>query len=158
MLFRSLRVEGSLVRLSVTVSSGTYIRSLAHDIGARLGLGAHLSELRRTALGSFTLADASKLESLENPPALAAALRPLETLLPELPGRQLTWDEVRVVLHGRAINAPAQGEWLRLLTPDGQLAGLARADGPGWYHPEVVLAEAVPAIDESNLKSPAEQS
>lgn len=137
-------ISNSLVKFSVTVSSGTYIRSLAHDIGERLGLGAHLHELRRTAVAAFRLSDAVKLEDLEKPEILAASLIPMERLLPQIPERQLSASEVQAVLHGRSVDAPAAGEWLRLMGPDGALLALARLEGAGYYHPEVVLCDAVP--------------
>jgi tRNA pseudouridine55 synthase len=58
-----LGLDGDRARLSVHCSKGTYVRSLAHDLGRRLGCGAHLSQLRRTASGAFSLADAHELEA-----------------------------------------------------------------------------------------------
>lgn len=152
------KIEGTLVYFSVTVSSGTYIRSLAHDIGARLGLGAHLTELRRTAVGEFTLDHAVGLENLATSFPAGSGLQeffiPPESLLPAIPVRSLSADETKAVLHGRAVSAEPQGEWLRLLNPDGQLVALARAEAPGWYHPEVVLLDAVPDASESTAQIP----
>ena len=139
-----LQVDGPLVKFSVTVSSGTYIRSLAHDLGSRLSLGAHLQELRRTRLGAFTIAEALTVKQLEDPAQLAGAVRPMEALLPEILPHRLTTEELSSVLHGRSVAAEQAGEWLRLLTPLGELAAMARLESPGWYHPEVVLYEAVP--------------
>ena len=63
--FRVSEVSGSLARVSIECAAGTYIRSLAHDMGAALGCGAHLAEIVRTAVGEFTLDHAVKLEDLE---------------------------------------------------------------------------------------------
>lgn len=56
------------LKFRVTCSSGTYIRSLAHDLGEKLGCGAYLTELRRTRIGEYKVEDAKKLEVSENPP------------------------------------------------------------------------------------------
>ncbi len=63
--YRLLSVEGSLARFIVECAPGTYVRSLAHDMGQALGFGAHLSEIVRTAVGEFTLDQAVKLEEFE---------------------------------------------------------------------------------------------
>src|SRR5579864_774478 len=63
--FRVKEVEGSLAKFSIECAAGTYIRSLAHDMGAAMGCGAHLAEIVRTAVGEFTLDQAVKLEDLE---------------------------------------------------------------------------------------------
>lgn len=63
--FELMRIELPLVEFRVVCSTGTYIRSLAHDFGARLGCGGYLSALCRTRIGSFTLAEAQTIESLE---------------------------------------------------------------------------------------------
>jgi tRNA pseudouridine55 synthase len=63
--FEILGVEGDRARFRARVASGTYMRSVAHDMGQRLGCGAHLESLRRTAVAEFTLADAHTLEAIE---------------------------------------------------------------------------------------------
>ena len=65
------RIEGSVARFSVECGSGTYIRSLAHDLGQRYGTGAHLAEIVRTAVGEFTLDQASTLDELQERPERA---------------------------------------------------------------------------------------
>jgi len=64
--FEILEVEGNCARFRARVASGTYLRSVAHDMGQRLGCGAHLGSLRRTEVAEFTLADAHTLEELTN--------------------------------------------------------------------------------------------
>src|SRR5690606_37573501 len=71
-----LEFDGMQARLLVECSKGTYIRTLAQDIGRRLGFYAHLQALRRTAVGPFDIADSTGLEALQ------AMERPTETLLP----------------------------------------------------------------------------
>jgi len=79
--------DGSLLSISVACSKGTYIRTLAEDIGAALGCGAHLVALRRTRVGALDLADAISLPALEalEPSQRLAALLPLDALLDSLP-------------------------------------------------------------------------
>ncbi|STX15613.1 tRNA pseudouridine synthase B [Kocuria rosea] len=98
------------VDVTVTCSSGTYVRALARDLGADLGVGGHLTALRRTRVGAWTLEDASTLEELA---AEVAAGRPLPvTSLEEaaaglFPVRRLTAAEAQDVAHGRRIGPSA---------------------------------------------------
>src|SRR5271170_3712102 len=86
--FRLTAVNGSIARFDVECGSGTYIRSLAHDLGQKHGSGAHLAEIVRTAVGEFTLDQAATLPDLEQD-ARAGKITDrvirLENLLPELP-------------------------------------------------------------------------
>jgi tRNA pseudouridine55 synthase len=86
--FKLVGIEGSLARFVIECSSGTYIRSLAHDMGQKLGCGAHLAEITRTAVGEFSLEQAIKLEELAEA-ARAGKFRDclilLENLLPNFP-------------------------------------------------------------------------
>ncbi|MFQ5695275.1 MAG: tRNA pseudouridine(55) synthase TruB, partial [Terriglobia bacterium] len=86
--FELAQVEGSTADFTIECSTGTYIRTLAHDLGQRIGAGAHLTEIERTASGEFTLAQAVTLEELEavvKEDRLPQVLVPLAELLPELP-------------------------------------------------------------------------
>ena len=89
-------------RFRATVSGGTYLRSLARDVGEALGCGAHLAALTRTAVGPFGLADAVAPEAVT-----AAGLRGMEVLVGDLARRDLTDEERAAVAHGRAIAAGA---------------------------------------------------
>jgi tRNA pseudouridine55 synthase len=91
--------------IDVRCSSGTYIRSLAHDIGATLGCGAHLIALTRLASGSFTLDDAVTLEGLTGLADLSGLLHPLDAALQDLPVLTLDADQARRVLRGQAISS-----------------------------------------------------
>ena len=86
------------VRFRATVGGGTYLRSLARDIGAALGCGGHLATLRRTAVGPLTLAEAVPPEAVT-----AADLRDPAILVADLPRREMTADERDAVVHGRPI-------------------------------------------------------
>src|SRR5258705_2562658 len=86
----------SLLRLRIVCTSGFYVRSLAHDIGQRLGCGAHLDALRRTRAGRFSVADALSLAELDAQGSMGQTrLLPLNALLPHLPEGALTGEGVR---------------------------------------------------------------
>jgi tRNA pseudouridine55 synthase len=104
----------------VDCSAGFYIRSLAHDLGERLGIGAHLTALRRTRSGDFDVTRAITLDAAERDPALATrSMVAMSGMLPGAPSVTLTGEGVRHVAHGRAVG-PA--DWLpdhsRLRTRD----------------------------------------
>ena len=132
--------------LRVVCSSGFYVRTLAHELGRRLGCGAYLAALRRTRAGTFTLADAVPLDVLEHEGAAAAPrLIPLERLLPAIPSVVLTEDGVRRALHGSMLPPSAHESELpqtvrvRLLDAAGHLVGIAELEPGGLLHPVIVL-------------------
>ncbi len=101
--FRVDEVAGALAKFSIECAAGAYIRSLAHDMGAAMGCGAHLAEIIRTAVGEFTLDQAAKLEDLQRAAAegnLAQYVIPLERLLPELPSATVPSLVEQRVRHG----------------------------------------------------------
>jgi len=86
--FRLVEIDGSIARFVIECSSGTYIRSLAHEMGENLGVGAHLSEICRTAVGEFSLDQALKLEELAEAARngkFESCVIKLEHLLPNFP-------------------------------------------------------------------------
>ena len=132
--------------LRVVCSSGFYVRTLAHELGRRLGCGAYLAALRRTRAGTFTFADAVPLDVLEHAGVAAAPrLIPLERLLPAIPSVVLTEDGVRRALHGNILPPSAHESDLpltarvRLLDGAGQLVGIAELEPGGLLHPVIVL-------------------
>jgi tRNA pseudouridine55 synthase len=93
--------DGRDVTLTVTCSAGFYVRSLARDLGERLGTGAHLTTLRRTRSGDYTLADAISLDVVEGDrDAAGNAIIPLARLLPRLSWVVLTPEGARHARHG----------------------------------------------------------
>ena len=98
--------SGERCRLRVTCSKGTYIRTLAEDIGAALGCGAHLEALRRIGVGALRIADAVSLEELEllDETARQARLSPVDTLLQSLPAVVLGEDLAQRFAHGNPVN------------------------------------------------------
>ncbi|MSQ42802.1 MAG: tRNA pseudouridine(55) synthase TruB [Chloroflexi bacterium] len=144
-------------RLTVTCTKGTYIRSLAHDIGESTGVGAHLSGLRRTRSGRFVIDDAPALEDL------LEALRQRswhrfatspETAIDHLPTIHLSLVQARDIDQGRPILAAASSpvyatnpdgpRRARALDPEGRLAAIVTADParPDFWRPEKVFHTA----------------
>jgi tRNA pseudouridine55 synthase len=95
-----------LLTLRVACSSGTYIRSLAHDLGQALGCGGHVAELRRTDVGRFTLADAVALDAL-TPEDVAGHLLPAEAMVAHLPRLDVDDSEAMRLSLGQRLTAPA---------------------------------------------------
>jgi tRNA pseudouridine55 synthase len=167
--FLPTSVEGSVARFTVECGAGTYIRSLAYDLGKLQGSGAHLAEITRTAVGEFTLDDARSLAELEQDAKggrLLERVIPLEKLLTDLPRTtvlpivekrvrhgakfNITLAQIQPGLANEAQNAPAQldsGDWkpsrLRVFNQQGQLIAIAEPVVPRTYQPLVVL-EATP--------------
>jgi tRNA pseudouridine55 synthase len=147
------RREGrDCIMVRVECSAGFYVRSLAHDLGQRLGVGAHLVALRRTRSGGFTLADAIAIASLELDPSMALnAVIPLAAMLPGLSSAILTEAGERRVARGldlgagdvrerRGAGEPGSTPGIRLIDRRGDLLGIAEEAGTsGVLHPSVVL-------------------
>ena len=118
--------------VDVYCSSGTYVRSLAHDLGQLLGCGAHLVGLRRTKSGRFTLRDAVPLRRLRE--AFTAGewykyLIPAAEALADWPMVELDPDQVELVRHGHRIPlAPGETGWARAVSQQGDLVALMEAD------------------------------
>ena len=105
--YKLLEIEGSIGRFVIECSSGTYIRSLAHEMGQKLGCGAHLAEIARTAVGEFSLEQAIPLEELaeaKRAGRFAECLIRLENLLPNFPRANVLPVIERRVRHGSKFN------------------------------------------------------
>jgi tRNA pseudouridine55 synthase len=126
--------QGDRFDLAVTCSKGTYIRTLASDIGDALGCGAHLVALRRTAIGALDVADAIGFAALEDADMAMrdALLQPPDRLLSELPALELDAESSRRLLHGQSLQraAPIQPR-LRLYAPGGCFLGLGAQGDDG---------------------------
>jgi tRNA pseudouridine55 synthase len=114
-----LAYEPPDLHLRVACSSGTYIRSLAHDLGQALGCGGHVAALRRTAAGRFTLAGAIALDAL-TPENLPDQLLPSEAAVAHLPRMMFNAAEAALLGHGRRLPAPADA-------PPGDVAAFGSA-------------------------------
>jgi tRNA pseudouridine55 synthase len=105
--YRLTGIEGSIARFVIECSSGTYIRSLAHEIGQKLGCGAHLAEIERTAVGEFSLEQAISLEELaeaKEAGKFADRVIRLESLLPNFPRINVLPVIEKRVRHGSKFN------------------------------------------------------
>jgi tRNA pseudouridine55 synthase len=118
--------------VDVYCSSGTYVRSLAHDLGEKLGCGAHLIGLRRTKSGRFTLRDAVPLRKLReafDDNSWEKFIIPAAEALSDWPAIQLDSEQLDIVRHGRRIPAePGLGKMARAISEDGELIGLLELD------------------------------
>jgi tRNA pseudouridine55 synthase len=142
---RLLAWESPRLTLEVACSPGTYIRSLAHDLGHVLGTGAHVSELTRLASGSWRIEEAVTLEQLRA--ALEAGdwvqlVQPMHAAVDSLERIDLSEELARRVALGQPVplSLASQGSLVRAHAPGGGLLALLRpADQPGWWHPVKVL-------------------
>ncbi len=149
-------LDGDLVRFAVECSGGTYVRSLAHDIGRKLGVPAHLASLRRTAVAEFKENHAVGLEALRvlvEQRKLDTVLVPLESLLPDCPALVVRGREEQGVRHGHKFELaqalrPERGSrpdhvpaisLLKILNPERRLIAVARHVSGAVYHPDLVL-------------------
>jgi tRNA pseudouridine55 synthase len=163
--FRLTGIEGSLARFSIECGAGTYIRSLAHEVGKLEGSGAHLSEIVRTAVGEFTLDQAVPLDEVAEAAKSGELTRRvirLENLLPDLPRAVVLPIVEKRVRHGAKFNLPLaqieagkitaaqgapeqldSGDWkparLRVFNQQGHLIAIAEPVVPRTYQPLVVL-------------------
>ena len=117
-------------RVEVVCGSGTYLRSLARDLGDRLGVGGHLGRLVRSAYGPLSLADAVGIADLGSAEAVLERLLPPESVLPEMERVRLNDDQEALVRQGRSVRVlpePGPGP-LRAHAADGRLVALGHAD------------------------------
>lgn len=125
----AIRRAGDFVDVDVDVdcSSGTYIRALARDVGAAVGVGGHLTALRRTRVGRFGLEESRTLEELADGPRLSYPLG--EACLLAFPRRELTAQEAESARHGRAMTPAGIDGIYAATAPDGDVIALLRDDG-----------------------------
>jgi len=140
-------VQGPEARIIVHCSAGTYLRSVAHDLGLALGCGAHLKTLQRTATGEFTIEQAhtiEKLEELARQGRLREAIVAMARLLPEFPSEIVDPVTAGHIRHGRDFRVSPyhvrQGtRFVKAVTQDGDLIAIGEARLPNLYHPMLVL-------------------
>jgi len=142
-----LDVRGAEARLRAHCSGGTYMRSIAHDLGQALGYGAHLQELRRTASSEFTAGQARTIPQLE---ALAVEARlgdvviPAASLLPEFSTVYVEPAVAGQIRQGRnfpvsPFRAEPRAQYVKAVSLEGELIAIGEAVLPSLYHPAVVL-------------------
>jgi tRNA pseudouridine55 synthase len=138
--FELVERSGPDVRFSADVSSGTYVRSLARELGERLGCGAHLASLRRHSTGPFHVEEAVRLE--QPPDRLRNALRPPRDAVRHLAAVAVDEAACEELRHGRPVSVPPTvgGEGpAALVAADGRLVAIAELR-EGEARPLVVLA------------------
>lgn len=147
-------LAGGLLPFSISCSSGTYIRSIANELGERLGCGAHLASLRRTRIGEFSVADAvplDRFESLSPAERLAAPHAiPLARVPFPFPRVQLASLEAWKIRRGQAVPARGvpggEGDWVMLVGPSNDMLALGQVNpigdrGVSLIKPRIVLAD-----------------
>jgi tRNA pseudouridine55 synthase len=142
-----LAVEGAEASVRVHCSSGTYLRSIAHEAGQAMGCGAHLKALRRTAAGDFTLDQARTLEQLAELAAagnLAQALVPAAKLLPQIPNEPVDLTTAGQIRQGRDFRVSpfrvrTGSKYVKAISPEGDLLAIGEARLPNLYHPILVF-------------------
>jgi len=157
--FQLLDYKPPRIDVRIHCSSGTYIRSLAHDLGQAIGCGAHLAGLERTAIGSFSIDKSHHLEDLESliqDNTSATFLIPLEDLLPELNkiilkesgkilaqnGNMIYADNIQKIILSKEPPpySDAADQIFRLFSPDGRLVAYAKKDSTkNGMHPFLVI-------------------
>jgi len=129
------------VDIDVECSSGTYIRAIARDLGATLGVGGHLTALRRTAVGRMTLAEAVTLEQLEERAPDVVGLSLAEAARQAFPQRTATPEEARILSHGGPLEPVGIGGPYAIFDPDGEVLAIV-SERAGRARAEIVLAPA----------------
>ncbi len=126
------------------VSSGTYVRSLAHELGQKLGCGAHLASLRRTQVAEFGLAEAHTLEQVAAAAASGSVgdcMFHLRRVLPGIPSVTADDETLGKIRHGRAVNLAefTGSKWVKVFAGQSELVCLASRVAGSLFHPKVVL-------------------
>ena len=138
-----MEFQGSVMTIEVSCSKGTYIRTLAEDIGHALGCGAHLKGLERTQTGNFQLTEALTIEALEAMDSISRekVLLPIDALLEGLPSIELTSAETELIKKGQSIDFISKNEEeLRLYSVSGQFVGVGQPDLQGRLFPKRLIA------------------
>lgn len=123
------------LEIDLFCSSGTYVRSLAYDLGETLNCGGHITALRRTAVGAFTADTAVSLDHLsaEN---LTIYLQPLDTAVSHLPRRTVAPEDAAALWQGKTVEPqnelPEPGTLFRVYEEDGAFVGIVQAGQQGW--------------------------
>ncbi|MGB7556041.1 MAG: tRNA pseudouridine(55) synthase TruB [Candidatus Korobacteraceae bacterium] len=142
--FTVLGLDGDLVDFRCGVSSGTYVRSLAHELGQKLGIGAHLASLRRTQVAEFAIDQSHTLDEIGD----AAGQGRVEELLvhprrilPDIPSVTATDEDIAKIRHGRTVNLPemSRSRFVKVFAGQSDLICIASRVAGTLFHPKVVL-------------------
>ncbi|PYY19714.1 MAG: tRNA pseudouridine(55) synthase, partial [Acidobacteria bacterium] len=149
-------LEADLVPFTAEVSAGTYVRSLAHELGQKVGVGAHLAELRRTRSGEFTLAQAITLDELAEirknglsgdrelvDSVSQVSLHPRQ-ILPQIPSVTVNDETAGLIANGRAVNLPdfSAARQVKVFLGQEKLIAIASRIAGTLFQPKVVLRAA----------------
>ena len=143
--FEIVSLTGDEAAFAMIISAGGYVRSVARELGQRLGCGAHLSSLRRTQAGSFTLADAHTLDELEPLAANRQALEELSVhprnLLPQMPSVTADRETVGRLRNGNQTNLPefSTAPMVKVFAGQRDLFAIATRVAGTLFQPTVVL-------------------
>jgi tRNA pseudouridine55 synthase len=142
--FEITKWDGRDAGFTAWVSSGTYVRTLAHDLGRTLGPGAHLAALERTAVREFMLKEAHSLEQLEQAVAgggLEEIFLHPRLVLPEFPAVTASAENVGRIKHGSAVNLPefSKAGTVRVFAGQRELLAIAKRVAGTLFQPKVVL-------------------
>ncbi len=142
-----LEFDGASAHVRVHCSAGTYVRSIAHDVGRVLGCGAFLESLRRTASGEFIESQARTLEALQELAVegrIADALIPTSRLLPAFPNASVDVLTAGQIRQGKDFRISpfvdrSGAKYVKAIGPGGDLIAIGEARLPHLYHPVLVL-------------------
>src|SRR5713101_2916442 len=143
--FEILGVEGDRASFRARVASGTYMRSVGHDLGQQMGCGAHLESLRRTSLGEFDLTEAHSLEEVDAAAKIAQVeemfIHPRK-LLPQLPSVTANEEMASRIRSGRTVNLPelSRAKQVKVFCGQRELIAIATRIAGTLFHPKIVLA------------------
>ena len=142
--FEILEWECPRLDFRIICQSGTYVRSVAHDLGAALKTGGYLESLSRTASGSWKIEDSVSLEDLEEAAAgdrLDELIKPLSGVLPDMPKVTISEEEAGLLGHGRALELEVDGqpETIGAWTSAGRLVAVLVPGGPNRWNPKKVF-------------------
>src|SRR5207302_2177911 len=164
--FEIHQLESDRAHFTAEVSAGTYVRSLAHDLGQKLGIGAHLAELRRTASGEFTLTQATSLERLAHVKEQSIAehedleqlisqisMHP-RTILPQLPSVTVNEETAGLIANGRAINLAdfSPAHQVKVFLGQNELIAVATRIAGTLFQPKVVLRTTADRLGRVNVR------
>jgi len=141
-LFELHRIDGDQLRVTVHCSKGTYVRTLAEDVGEVLGCGAHVSALRRTGVGAFDIADAVTLAQIQTAADEGGDtdrfVRPMESALVNWPDLTVSDDLAFFLTRGQPVQVPQSPPrgWVRLFRGDRRFMGVGRILDDGRVSPK----------------------
>jgi tRNA pseudouridine55 synthase len=139
--FEILAMNGDKAAFEARVASGTYLRSVAHDLGQLLGVGAHLASLRRTRVAEFGMEEARPLEEIEQAGGVESLCIHPRRILPEFPSVTAPEESLARIRNGMAVNLPemSRAPLVKVFAGQAELVCIASRLAGTLFHPKVVL-------------------